>query len=65
VAGIPLGERATADVATWILSIPHGGVSSAIEDDDLLCFQLIRAFAAELSTRLIAHAVEGVRQGTA
>jgi CRP-like cAMP-binding protein len=65
VAGIPLGQRAIADVATWVLNIPHGEVSSAIEDDDVLRFQLIRAFAAELSAGVIACAAAEVRRGTA
>jgi CRP-like cAMP-binding protein len=64
VAGIPLGERATASVTTRILSIAQAELSSAIEDDDLLCLQLIRAFAAELSAHLTARALEGVRRGT-
>jgi CRP-like cAMP-binding protein len=64
VAGIPLAERATAIVATQILNIAQAELSSSIEDDDLLCLQLIRAFAAELSVHLTARALEGVRRGT-
>jgi CRP-like cAMP-binding protein len=64
VAGIPLAERATATVPTSILNIAQAELSSAIEDDDLLCLQLIRAFAAELSAHLTARALEGVRRGT-
>jgi hypothetical protein len=64
VAGIPLAERATATVATQLLNIAQAELSSAIENDDLLCVQLIRAFAAELSAHLTARALEGVRRGT-
>jgi len=63
VAGIPLGERATATVDTSILTIAGAELSSAIEDDDLLCLQLIQAFAAELSVHLTARALEVARRG--
>jgi CRP-like cAMP-binding protein len=64
VAGIPLGERATATVPTSILRISSAELGSAIEDDDLLCLELIRAFAAELSAHFTARALEDVRQRT-
>ena len=51
-------------MATQILNIAQAELSSSIEDDDLLCLQLIRAFSAELSAHFTARALEGVRRGT-
>ena len=64
VAGIPLGDRATATMETSMLCISGSELGSAIEDDDLLCTQLIRAFAAELSVQLTGRALEMARRGT-
>ena len=63
VAGIPLGERATATIDSSMLCIAGSELSSAIEDDDLLSLELIRAFAAELSVHLTARALEVAMRG--
>jgi CRP-like cAMP-binding protein len=53
VAGVPLPVQAVTTVPTTALVIAQPDLTEAIEDDDLLCFELIRGFAAALSTEEI------------
>jgi len=48
VAGMPGGGRITALLPSSALLIPYSELSEAISDDDLLCFELTRAFAGAL-----------------
>jgi CRP-like cAMP-binding protein len=48
VAGVPLPVQAVATVPTAALVISQSELAQAIEDDDSLCLELIRGFAAEL-----------------
>ena len=50
VAGVPLPVQAVATVSTTALVISQPELAEAIEDDDMLCLELIRGFAAELAT---------------
>jgi CRP-like cAMP-binding protein len=55
VAGVPLPVQAVATVPTAALVISQAELAGAIEDDDLLCLELIRGMAAELSTEEIGR----------
>src|SRR4029453_979510 len=55
VAGVPLPVQAVATVPTEALVISQAELAGAIEDDDLLCLELIRGMAAELSTEEIGR----------
>ena len=55
VAGVPLPVQAVATVPTAVLVISQAELAGAIEDDDLLCLELIRGMAAELSTEEIGR----------
>jgi hypothetical protein len=48
VAGVPIGLLATARAETTALILSHHELAEDIEDEDTLCFQLIRAFSAQL-----------------
>ena len=48
VAGVPLSLRAIATVPSHLLVISRPELEQAIEDEDSLCFDLIRGFAADL-----------------
>jgi len=48
VAGVPVALRATASVDTTALVLSHHELSEDIEDEDSLCFELIRSFSAQL-----------------
>ena len=52
VASMPCEGRMTALVPTSGLLIPYSELTEAIADDDLVCLELIRAFASELWERL-------------
>jgi len=55
VVGVPLPVQAVATVPTATLVISQPDLADAIEDDDLLCFELIRGFAAELAIEEIGR----------
>jgi CRP-like cAMP-binding protein len=48
VAGIPVTLRATASQDTTALVLSHHELAEDIEDEDSLCFELLRSFAAQL-----------------
>jgi CRP-like cAMP-binding protein len=48
VAGIPVSIRATASQDTTALVLSHHELAEDIEDEDSLCFELLRGFAAQL-----------------
>jgi CRP-like cAMP-binding protein len=48
VAGIPVSLRATASQDTTTLVLSHHELAEDIEDEDSLCFELLRSFAAQL-----------------
>jgi len=48
VAGVPVALRATASQETTALVLSHHELAEDIEDEDTLCFELIRSFAAQL-----------------
>ena len=52
VAGVPMEAQATAIEDTTALVLSHAELAEAIEDEDALCFELIRSFAAQMWSRL-------------
>jgi CRP-like cAMP-binding protein len=48
VAGVPVAERATAGTEAMALVLDHHELAEDIEDEDALCFELIRSFSAQL-----------------
>jgi CRP-like cAMP-binding protein len=52
VAGVPVAERATAGTEVTALVLSHHELAEDIEDEDALCFELIRNFSAQLWTAL-------------
>jgi len=52
VAGVPVAERATAGTEATALVLSHHELAEDIEDEDALCFELIRSFAAQVWTAL-------------
>jgi CRP-like cAMP-binding protein len=48
VAGVSIGLQATARSETTALILSHHELAEDIEDEDALCFELIRAFSAQL-----------------
>jgi CRP-like cAMP-binding protein len=48
VAGVPVAERATAGTEVTVLVLDHQELAEDIEDEDTLCFELIRSFSAQL-----------------
>jgi len=48
VAGVPMAGRVTARTDAMGLVITHAELAENIEDEDRLCFELIRTFAAEM-----------------
>ncbi len=48
VAGVPMEEQAVPVEETTVLVLSHAELTEAIEDDDSLCFELIRSFAAQI-----------------
>jgi CRP-like cAMP-binding protein len=59
VAGVPLSLQATATGPTLVLVISQSELAQAIEDEDPLCLDLIRGFAAELLAESTGPAEEG------
>jgi CRP-like cAMP-binding protein len=55
VAGVPIGLPATASSETTTLLLSHHELAEDIEDEDALCLELIKSFAAQLWTE-ITHA---------
>lgn len=49
VAGVPFATEAEALVPTAVLALSAAELAQAIEDEDLLCLDLVRGFAAELA----------------
>jgi CRP-like cAMP-binding protein len=49
VAGVPFATRAEALVPTAVLTLSAAELAQAIEDEDLLCLDLVRGFAGELA----------------
>ena len=54
VAGVPVHGQLTATSETTALMLPHRELAEDIEDDDALCQELIRSFAAQLWAALKA-----------
>jgi CRP-like cAMP-binding protein len=48
VAGIPMEEQAVTLQETTVVVLSHPELTEAIEDDDPLCFELIRSFSAQI-----------------
>jgi len=48
VAGVAVAERATAGTEATALVLDHHELAEDIEDEDALCFELIRSFSAQL-----------------
>jgi hypothetical protein len=49
VAGVSFATEAEALVPTAVLALSAPELAQAIEDEDLLCLDLVRGFAAELA----------------
>ena len=49
VAGLPFAREATALASTAVLALSAPELAEAIQDEDLLCLDLVRGFAAELA----------------
>ncbi|HZJ56007.1 MAG TPA: cyclic nucleotide-binding domain-containing protein [Myxococcaceae bacterium] len=54
VAGVPLDGQVTASSESTALLLSHHELLEDIEDDDALCLELIRSFAAQLWAALVA-----------
>jgi CRP-like cAMP-binding protein len=54
VAGVPVALRATTSVETTALVLSHHELAEDIEDEDSLCFELIRSFSAQLWAEIAA-----------
>jgi len=54
VAGIPVALRATASQDTTALVLSHHELAEDIEDEDSLCFELLRSFSAQLWAEISA-----------
>jgi CRP-like cAMP-binding protein len=52
VAGVPIGLQASASSETTALLLSHHELAEDIEDEDALCLELIKSFAAQLWTEL-------------
>jgi len=52
VAGVPMEATATAIEDTTALVLSHAELAEAIEDEDALCFELIRSFAAQMWSQI-------------
>ena len=48
VAGVPVALRAIANLETTALVLSHHELAEDIEDEDSLCLELVRSFAAQL-----------------
>jgi CRP-like cAMP-binding protein len=59
VAGVPMEEQAVAIEETTAVVLSHPELTEAIEDDDPLCFELIRSFAAQIWTAIVDAAARG------
>jgi len=53
VAGVPMEQQAKAVEETTAVVLSHPELTDAIEDDDPLCFELIRSFAAQMWTVVV------------
>jgi CRP-like cAMP-binding protein len=58
VAGVPMEGQATAIEDTTALVLSHAELAEAIEDEDALCFELIRSFAAQMWSQLTGRSLE-------
>jgi CRP-like cAMP-binding protein len=58
VAGVPMETTATAIEDTTALVLSHAELAEAIEDEDALCFELIRSFAAQIWSRVTGRTAE-------
>lgn len=58
VAGVPMEANGRAIGDTTALVLSHAELAEAIEDEDALCFELIRNFAAQISSRLTGRTPE-------
>jgi CRP-like cAMP-binding protein len=58
VAGVPMEAQATAIEDTTALVLSHAELAEAIEDEDALCFELIRSFAAQMWSRLTGASLD-------
>jgi len=59
VAALPMEEQAVAMKETTAVVLSHPELTEAIDDDDPLCFELIRSFAAQIWTVVVAEAARG------
>jgi CRP-like cAMP-binding protein len=62
VAGVPMEGQAVALEETTALVLSHPELTEAIEDDDPLCFELIRGFAAQIFTVVNDPAADASRE---
>jgi len=58
VAGVPMEAQATAIEDTTALVLSHAELAEAIEDEDALCFELIRSFAAQMWSQLTGGSLD-------
>jgi len=58
VAGVPMEATATAIEDTTALVLSHAELAEAIEDEDALCFELIRSFAAQMWSQLTGGSLD-------
>jgi CRP-like cAMP-binding protein len=54
VADVPIALRAVASLETTALVLSHHELAEDIEDEDALCFELLRTFAAQLWAEVTA-----------